>query len=135
MPTKKLLIDGGCSSSEVSLPVFSLSASGLSEFLRVVWVSMPVPRVPFQTANDCFRKADHARWQRLQSKRHILRSQLGFNDALTSQPPGCQSCRHHHGVAYGYGDRRTVLVCGMHPYGWQGRTCPDWQAEPSSYIS
>jgi hypothetical protein len=37
--------------------------------------------------------------------------------------PACQGCRHYHGHIYG----GNLLVCGMHPYGWDGETCPDWQ--------
>ncbi|MDY7016384.1 MAG: hypothetical protein SVX43_22860 [Cyanobacteriota bacterium] len=41
------------------------------------------------------------------------------------QNPACQGCRHYHGRTYG----GNLLVCGMHPYGWDGRDCPDWEAE------
>lgn len=35
----------------------------------------------------------------------------------------CMGCRHYHGHVYG----GQLLVCGMHPYGWEGDRCPDWQ--------
>lgn len=38
--------------------------------------------------------------------------------------PVCVGCRHYHGQAYG----ENLLVCAMHPYGWEGETCPDWQS-------
>ncbi|MBW4519526.1 MAG: hypothetical protein KME16_07470 [Scytolyngbya sp. HA4215-MV1] len=38
--------------------------------------------------------------------------------------PACVGCQHYHGQAYG----GTLLVCGMHPYGWQEEQCPDWQS-------
>ena len=38
--------------------------------------------------------------------------------------PVCVGCRHYHGQTYG----GTMLVCGMHPYGWEGDKCPDWQS-------
>ncbi len=41
------------------------------------------------------------------------------------QNPACVGCRHYHGHVYG----GNLLVCGMHPYGWEGETCPDWEAE------
>lgn len=43
--------------------------------------------------------------------------------------PVCVGCRHYHGQVYG----GNLLVCAMHPYGWKGETCPDWQStwEPS----
>lgn len=88
---------------------------------------------PFTTANYWFRKAAHARWHRNQSKQHILRSQLGFGDIPSSRPKACSGCAHYHGVAYGYSKaKRTMLVCGFHPYGWHnGEVCPDWQREES----
>ena len=42
-----------------------------------------------------------------------------LNDRLT-----CVGCRHYHGQTYG----GTMLVCGMHPYGWESDKCPDWQS-------
>lgn len=37
--------------------------------------------------------------------------------------PACIGCKHYHGYAYG----GKLLVCGMHPYGWDGEQCPDWE--------
>jgi hypothetical protein len=39
------------------------------------------------------------------------------------QYPACIGCRHFHGQSYG----GNLLVCGMHPYGWDGENCPDWE--------
>ena len=39
------------------------------------------------------------------------------------QHPACAGCRHYHGQVYG----GNVLVCGMHPYGWDSENCPDWE--------
>jgi hypothetical protein len=39
--------------------------------------------------------------------------------------PACVGCRHYHGRSYG----GNMLVCGMHPYGWDDRHCPDWEEE------
>jgi hypothetical protein len=84
---------------------------------------------PFDRANYLFRKAAHARWHRQVSKQHILRSQLGFGDIPSSRPKACLGCQNYHGIAYGYRkENRTTLICGYHPYGWQGEgACPDWQ--------
>ncbi len=43
---------------------------------------------------------------------------------LINQHPACVGCQHYHGQVYG----DTLLVCGMHPYGWEGETCPDHEA-------
>lgn len=37
----------------------------------------------------------------------------------------CIGCHHYHGRIYG----DNLLVCGMHPYGWDGDTCPDWEKD------
>lgn len=36
--------------------------------------------------------------------------------------PACIGCQHYHGTVYG----GEMLVCGMHPYGPEDKTCPDW---------
>lgn len=39
--------------------------------------------------------------------------------------PACVGCRHYHGQVY----NDNLLVCGMHPYGWDGGDCPDCEQE------
>lgn len=49
-----------------------------------------------------------------------------INDSVEPSPqqqPACMGCRHYHGQAYG----GNLLVCGMHPYGWEDESCPDWE--------
>ena len=41
------------------------------------------------------------------------------------QQTACVGCRHYHGRVY----NGNLLVCGMHPYGWEGDKCPDWDSE------
>ncbi len=36
--------------------------------------------------------------------------------------PACIGCRHYHGQVYS----GNLLVCAMHPYGWEDENCPDW---------
>lgn len=38
--------------------------------------------------------------------------------------PACIGCQHYHGQVYG----GNLLVCAMHPYGWEEEDCPDWQS-------
>lgn len=38
--------------------------------------------------------------------------------------PTCVGCRNYHGGEYG----EEMLVCGMHPYGPEDETCPDWES-------
>ena len=82
----------------------------------------------FYRANYLFIKQDHMRWRRLQSKQHILRSQVGFTDTTRSCPKVCQGCANFHGLSYGTNrETRTVLICAIHPYGWrEEESCPDW---------
>ena len=42
--------------------------------------------------------------------------------------PACRGCIHYHGQVYG----GNVLVCGMHPYGVEDESCPDWESNNSS---
>jgi hypothetical protein len=38
--------------------------------------------------------------------------------------PVCVGCCHYHGETYG----DQLLVCAMHPYGAEGKSCEDWQS-------
>lgn len=42
--------------------------------------------------------------------------------------PACIGCQHYHGQVYS----GNLLVCAMHPYGWEEENCPDW--EQSDYF-
>lgn len=49
-----------------------------------------------------------------------------LTDSVEPSPqehPACVGCRHYHGQVYG----GNLLVCGMHPYGWEAENCPDWE--------
>lgn len=45
-------------------------------------------------------------------------------DPILNNHAACVGCRHYHGQVYG----GNLLVCGMHPYGWEEEKCPDWQS-------
>ncbi|MFE4107394.1 hypothetical protein [Almyronema epifaneia] len=83
----------------------------------------------FSKANYLLRKKRYAQWHRLQSKLQILRSQVGFTESGSSRPKACLGCLNYHGVSYGTSkESRHLLVCAMHPYGWQSPSpCPDRQ--------
>jgi hypothetical protein len=52
---------------------------------------------------------------------------LAFNPKIEPSletHPACIGCRHYHGRVYG----ANLLVCGMHPYGWEDENCPDWES-------
>ncbi|BAZ37365.1 hypothetical protein NIES4101_32860 [Calothrix sp. NIES-4101] len=48
-------------------------------------------------------------------------------EATSEKNPACIGCKHYHGNAYG----GNLLVCGMHPSGYEDIICPDWEAEES----
>lgn len=85
----------------------------------------------FFRANARCRQRAHQRWHQGQRKRQILRSQIGFSDLSTSRPTACSGCANYHGQAYGMQKaHRMVLICAIHPYGWQQNSpCPDWCAD------
>ncbi|WGV27279.1 hypothetical protein [Halotia branconii] len=37
----------------------------------------------------------------------------------------CIGCNNYHGQVYG----GNLLVCAMHPHGWDDESCPDWERE------
>ncbi len=37
--------------------------------------------------------------------------------------PACIGCVNYHGRVY----NGNILICGMHPYGWETENCPDWE--------
>ncbi len=45
-------------------------------------------------------------------------------EPMLNNHPACVGCRHYHGQSY----NDVMLVCGMHPYGWEGEQCPDWES-------
>ncbi len=42
-------------------------------------------------------------------------------EATPEKNPACVGCMHYHGHAYG----GNLLVCAMHPHGWDDENCPD----------
>ncbi|MCM0588996.1 MAG: hypothetical protein HEQ35_08095 [Gloeotrichia echinulata IR180] len=51
---------------------------------------------------------------------------LGFPYQVEATPeknPACIGCNNYHGQVYG----GNLLVCAMHPHGWDDQSCPDWE--------
>ena len=73
------------------------------------------------------------RSQRHQSRRYLLRSQLGFRNYTCQHPKpiACAGCGNYHGIVYGQRrEQRTRFICAMYPSGWTiSNTCPDWTPE------
>lgn len=39
--------------------------------------------------------------------------------------PACIDCANYHGQSY----NGNLLVCAMHPSGWDDKSCPDWEED------
>nr|AEU11000.1 hypothetical protein [Nostoc sp. 152] len=46
-------------------------------------------------------------------------------EPTAEQNPACIGCRNYHGNVYS----GNLLVCGIHPHGWDDANCPDWEQE------
>jgi hypothetical protein len=46
-------------------------------------------------------------------------------EASPTFQPACQGCHNYNGTTFG----GNLLVCGLHPYGWDGASCPDWEED------
>ncbi|MBD2167742.1 hypothetical protein H6G04_25465 [Calothrix membranacea FACHB-236] len=44
-------------------------------------------------------------------------------EATPEKNPACIGCTNYHGQVYG----GNLLVCAMHPQGWDDNNCPDWE--------
>lgn len=55
---------------------------------------------------------------------------FGFNFKRPTREnnPACIGCQHYHGRVY----NGNLLVCAMHPYGWDDENCPDWENNTNS---
>lgn len=47
------------------------------------------------------------------------------NDEEESTPIVCRSCQNYHGQIYG----NNLLICAIHPHGWDGENCPDFEVD------
>ncbi len=46
-------------------------------------------------------------------------------EASATFQPACMGCGNYNGTTFG----GNLLVCGFHPYGWDGENCPDWEQD------
>ena len=44
-------------------------------------------------------------------------------EATSDKNPACVGCSNYHGQAY----NGRLLVCAIHPYGYDDVSCPDWE--------
>jgi len=55
---------------------------------------------------------------------------VSFVPPSATNHPACMGCQNYHGQVYS----GNLLVCGMHPYGWDGDRCPDWEGNPQEEL-
>lgn len=121
------------------VPVVGLSPALAIVSPAIVSNSLPDPPPPsperhrFDRANALGLKRSSQRWHQHQSRLYVLRSQLGFDRTIASnpRPTACDGCRHYYGMTHGTSrETRARLVCGFHPSGPPATPCPDWQDTP-----
>ena len=54
-----------------------------------------------------------------------------FEEPSEADNPACRGCRNYHGYIY----NGVQLVCTMHPAGWDGDRCPDWETTDRHFYS
>lgn len=47
---------------------------------------------------------------------------VGYHTPSTEHNPACIGCANYHGQSY----NGNLLVCAMHPNGYEESSCPDW---------
>ena len=50
---------------------------------------------------------------------------VGYHTPSTQSHPACIGCANYHGQVY----NGNLLVCAMHPGGYEDNSCPDWEKE------
>ena len=48
---------------------------------------------------------------------------ISYHPPSVKNNPACINCANYHGQAY----NGNLLVCAMHPQGYEGDSCPDWE--------
>jgi len=50
---------------------------------------------------------------------------MSYHKPSVQSHPACINCANYHGQVY----NGNLLVCAMHPYGFDDNNCPDWSQE------
>ena len=50
---------------------------------------------------------------------------VDFHTPSATNNPACINCANYHGQSY----NGNLLVCAMHPNGWDDDNCPDWSED------
>ena len=52
-------------------------------------------------------------------------TRVDYHSPSSENHPACINCINYHGQAY----NGNLLICAMHPNGYEGTECPDWSKE------
>ena len=50
---------------------------------------------------------------------------INYHKPSVQNNPACINCANYHGQSY----NGNLLVCAMHPHGYEGDNCPDWEQD------
>ncbi|MGF1588886.1 MAG: hypothetical protein ACFCU7_06540 [Pleurocapsa sp.] len=50
---------------------------------------------------------------------------ISYHTPSIESHPACINCNNYHGQVY----NGNLLVCAMHPNGYEDKSCPDWEQE------
>jgi hypothetical protein len=50
---------------------------------------------------------------------------VNYHTPSVQNNPACINCANYHGQSY----NGNLLVCAMHPHGYEGDSCPDWNED------
>lgn len=51
-------------------------------------------------------------------------TRVDYHTPSATSNPACINCANYHGQAY----NGNLLICAMHPSGYEGQDCPDWSS-------
>lgn len=85
-----------------------------------------LPGAPVEAVEDFEHRLDEWTVQTGAAVAEALRPIEQTIKPVLNQHQPCIGCRNYHGEAYG--DNPDMLVCGIHPFGYDADQCPDWQS-------
>lgn len=85
-----------------------------------------LPAVPVEAVEDFEHRIDQWTVQTGEAIAQALRPVEQTVKPMVNEHKPCIGCRNYHGETYG--DNPDMLVCGIHPFGYDADSCPDWQS-------
>ena len=85
-----------------------------------------LPEAPVEAVEEFERRVEEWTAQTGEAIAETLRPIEQTVKPIFNEHKPCVGCRNYHGEAYG--DNPDMLVCGMHPFGYDSDPCPDWQS-------